>query len=105
MLDKTKASVLDQATLDIFKAAMARFTMIRDAQRDTERDVRIVKPALIGKQIVTPQGKRYEITEVTNGYDGTIKARGYIIKANGKRGSQTWDIGFICPAYFDEAAQ
>lgn len=103
MLDKTKPSVLDQATLDIFKAAMARFSLIREAQRDTERDVNIVKPKLIGKHIVV-RGKRYEITEVSNGYDGTIKARGYIIKANGKRGSQVWDIGFICPDHFDAAA-
>lgn len=102
MLDKT-AHGIDQEARDIFTAALKRRQMIEAAHRETERAAKILRPKLIGKHILK-SGKRYEVTEVSNGYNGTLTARGYVIKANGKRGTQIWDIGFICPDYFDEAA-
>lgn len=86
----------------LFAVAVKRHELIRHAQAQTETDAKILDARLRGAR-VKKGGIAYEITEIRNGWDGTISARGWRILANGKRGSQTWDIGFICPTYFDAA--
>jgi hypothetical protein len=94
---------MDQAARDIFKAAKERYLLIEKLHRETERDAKTLQH-LIGKQILKGDN-RYELTDIRNAWDGTISARGYRIKANGKRGSQVWDIGFISDTYFDDASE
>jgi hypothetical protein len=86
----------------MFEEARARFLVIDKARREAERDGDILAPDIVGKRVLKG-GLLYEITRFQGSWEGTFTARGHRILANGKRGSQEWDIGFVCEKYFDEA--
>lgn len=95
---------LDDVTRSMFAKSIDDFQKIERIRKETEAAAKVLAPKLIGKRILKDD-KLYEITDIDNGWDGSFRARGYRILGNGKRGSQKWDIGFICARYFDDAAE
>lgn len=87
----------------MFKRALARHDEINKLQTEAGRDASKLHKELVGKRILK-LSKRYQIDSVENGWDGTVKARGRRVRANGKLGSQVWDIGFLNTNHFDDEA-
>lgn len=98
-----KEAMLDDETRKMFDAARERERLIEKARRQTDIDAATLSKKLIGKRLYK-QGTLYEVTQIRNNWSGAFDARGYRILANGKRGSQIWDIGFISGDYFEDAA-
>lgn len=94
--------MMDQDTRDIFDVNNKRMREWRAATDAATADIRKLIKAVVGKRVLK-NGKLYEITDIHAPYNFSIQARGYRILGTNKRGTQIWDVGFICPAHFDEA--
>lgn len=94
--------MIGQVARDTFNGARRRFQDYQKFEAENRRAEDILLPLIKGKRLLK-DGKLYEIERIHASYDGAIHGRGYRILGNGKRGTQIWDIGFICERYFDEA--
>lgn len=95
-MSKAPGTDLLAAALD--RVAIAAVDMNR-ARRRAEVELQTVRRLAIGRKIfcnmLARQKGDYKITDIDIDFEGTIRAHGIKILANGKLGSQRWDIGRV----------
>lgn len=95
----TKMPGIDPLAAALDRVAIAAVDMNR-ARRRAEVELQTVRRFAIGRKIFCNMLARqkkgdYKITDVDIDFEGTIRAHGIKILANGKLGSQRWDIGRV----------
>jgi hypothetical protein len=93
-------TVMRDVVTELLDAGVVRHDKINVLHIAGNADAQVLAKLLIGRRC-KKFAKEYEITSINYGYDGYITARGYRILGNGKRGTQTWDIGAINTRAFE----
>lgn len=93
-------SILNNTERALLDAGIARRDAIEMLHRSGVADAKRLQ-RLVGQRC-TKFELEYEITSVSYGWDGFIRARGYRILANGKRGRANRDIGPITSEAFEQ---
>jgi hypothetical protein len=87
-------TVMRDVVTELLDAGVVRHDKLNMLHIAGKADAQILTKLLVGRRC-KKFAKEFEITSIDYGYDGYITARGYCILGNGRRGTQTWDIGAI----------
>ena len=87
---------------ELFEPVQTRMVNLQLIRAEARRDGEKLSKLLKGKVVKSHKGEMYQITYVTDNWDGGFSARGRKLLAAGGLGSQVWDIGSIGAGSFKD---